>query len=145
MIDLEQVEILNVNHFIYPIWPPAWLINLSHWYGRTFDPLLMARPPFWRATIWIDQLFFGPFYAVAIYAFIKGKDWIRFGSIMWASVMLTNVIIILFEEAEGQFASPDFTRVVLANLSWIIFPVILLFRMWKSVHPFTERADNSYN
>jgi len=143
MIDLEQVLILDVNHFDYPLWPPAWLIDLSHWYGRTFDPLLMARPPFWRATIWIDQLFFGPYYAIAIYAFAKGKDWIRFGSIIWAAVMLTNVTIILFEEAEGQFASPDLLRVVLANASWIIFPLLMLYKMWRSIYPFTIPNQNN--
>jgi hypothetical protein len=30
------------------------LVDLVNWWGRTFDPLLMARPPFWKATIWID-------------------------------------------------------------------------------------------
>jgi len=143
MIDLEQVEILDVKNFQYPLWPPRWLIDLSHWYGNTFDPLLMARPPFWRATIWIDQLFFGPYYAFAIYAFIKGKNWIRLVSIIWATAMLTNVTIILFEEAEGQFASPDLLRVVLANLSWIVFPVLMYFRMWKSPHPFSILQKSS--
>ena len=64
----------------------------------------MARPAWWRATIWIDALFFGPFYVFAIYAYIKGRNWIRFGSIIWASVMLTNVTIILFEEVMGEHA-----------------------------------------
>jgi hypothetical protein len=144
MIDLEQVEILDVKNFQYPIWPPKWLIDLSHWYGNTFDPLLMARPPFWRATIWIDQLFFGPYYAFAIYAFIKGKNWIRLASIIWATAMLTNVTIILFEETEGSFASPDLLRVVLANLSWIVFPVLMYFRMWKSPHPFSGAPKNTF-
>jgi len=97
----------------------------------------MARPAWWRATIWIDSIFFGPFYAVAIYAFWKGKNWIRFGSIVWASVMLTNVTIILFEEVNGEHASPELFRVFLANAAWIIFPVIVMYRMWKSIEPFS--------
>jgi len=97
----------------------------------------MARPVWWRATIWIDALFFGPFYLVAIYAFWKGKDWIRFGSIVWASVMMTNVTIILFEETIGPFKSPELMRVYLANAAWLIFPILVLYRMWKSIHPFT--------
>ena len=66
-------HLIDPNHFTYPLWPPAKMVDLVHWYGRTFDPPLMARPAWWRATIWIDALFFGPFYAFAIYAFIKGK------------------------------------------------------------------------
>jgi hypothetical protein len=137
MIDLEQLVIANPDNFQYPFWPPAWMVDLVHWYGRTFDPVLIARPAWWRATIWIDNVFFGPFYAVAIYAFWKGKNWIRFGSIMWASVMLTNVTIILFEEVNGEHASPELGRVFLANAAWVVFPLSVLYRMWKSIYPFS--------
>ena len=136
MIDLEQLVIANPDDFQYPFWPPQWMVDLVHWYGRTFDPVLIARPAWWRATIWIDSLFFGPFYAIAIYAFIKGKNWIRFGCIVWASVMLTNVTIILFEETLGQHASPELGRVYLANAAWVIFPLLILYRMWKYPKPF---------
>ncbi|CAN5323717.1 hypothetical protein BH09BAC6_BH09BAC6_35780 [soil metagenome] len=101
----------------------------------------MARPAWWRATIWIDSLFFGPFYVIAIYAFIEGKNRIRFGSIIWASVMLTNVTIILFEEINGQFATPELPRVLMANAAWVIFPVIVLYRMWKMVYPFSKTRN----
>ena len=138
MIDVEQLVISNPDDFQYPLWPPRWMVDLVHWYGRTFDPVLMARPAWWRATIWIDSLFFGPFYAVAIYAFIKRRNWIRFGSIVWASVMLTNVTIILFEETFGPYASPQPGRVYLANAAWIIFPLLVLYRMWRSPAPFTK-------
>src|SRR6185295_19516318 len=137
MIDVEQLVIADPDHFTYPGWPPKWMVDLVHWYGRTFDPVLIARPAWWRATIWIDSLFFGPFYAVAIYAFIKGKNWIRFGTIVWASVMLTNVTIILFEETLGQHATPELGRVYLANACWVIFPVLILYRMWKYPQPFS--------
>src|SRR5512138_539557 len=60
-IDLEQLVIADPARFRYPIWPPRVVVDLVHWYGRSFDPLLMARPPFWRMTIWIDILVFGPF------------------------------------------------------------------------------------
>ena len=138
MVDIEQLVVADPHNFQYPVWPPKWLIDLVHWYGKNFDPLLMARPAWWRATIWIDSLFFGPFYAIAIYAFIKGKNWIRFGSIIWASVMITNVTIILFEEINGQHATPEIARVLMANAAWVVFPVIVLYRMWRSVHPFLK-------
>jgi len=137
MVDVEQLVIANADHFQYPVWPPAWMVNLVHWYGHNFDPVLMARPAWWRATIWIDSIFFGPFYAVAIYAYWKGKNWIRFVSIVWASVMLTNVSIILFEEVMGEHASPQLGRVFLSNAAWVIFPVMVMYRMWRSTYPFS--------
>jgi EXPERA (EXPanded EBP superfamily) len=143
IIDLEQLVIANADHFQYPAWPPAKMVDLVHWYGRNFDPVLIARPAWWRATIWIDALFFGPFYVLAIYAYVKGLRWIRFGSIVWASVMLTNVTIILFEEVLGEHASPALLRVFLANAAWVIFPLIVLYRMWRSPNPFASSKHNN--
>jgi len=136
IVDVEQLVIADANHFAYPAWPPAKLVDLVHWYGHNFDPVLIARPAWWRATIWIDSLFFGPFYVFGIYAYAKGKNWIRFGSIVWASVILTNVSIILFEEIFGEHATPQLGRVLLSNAAWVIFPLIVLYRMWRSVYPF---------
>ena len=136
IVDIEQLIIGDAYHFTYPAWPPAKMVDLVHWYGRNFDPVLMARPAWWRATIWIDAIFFGPFYAVAIYAYARGKNWIRFASIVWASVMLTNVFIILFEEVFGEHATPHLDRVLLSNAAWVIFPLIVMWRMWRSMYPF---------
>jgi hypothetical protein len=140
IVDIEQIIIPDPVHFQYPIWPPAPLVDLIHWYGRTYDPLLMARPPWWKATFWIDALFFGPFYAVAVYAYAKGKDWIRIPSIIWASVMMTNVTIILSEEIYGPHASPQLPLVLLANLPWLLVPIGVIARMSRRGHPFTEVA-----
>ncbi len=71
IVDLEQLVIADPAHFTYPIWPPPAAVDIIHWWGRTFDPVLLARPAWWKVTIWIDALFFGPFYIVAIYAYIK--------------------------------------------------------------------------
>ncbi|HEU0001534.1 MAG TPA: emopamil-binding family protein [Ktedonobacteraceae bacterium] len=140
-VDLEQIVIPNVAHFTYPIWPPHALVDLFHWYGRTFDPLIVARPVWWRATIWIDVLFFGPFYVFAIYAYIRGKEWIRIPSIIYSSVMMTNVIIILSEEFAGPNATPHPQIVLLENLPWLLFPIYIIYRMWRSPAPFTRPAQ----
>jgi len=139
MVDVEQLIIANPDNFRYPLWPPAWMIDLTHWWGRNFDPVLIARPAWWRMTIWIDSLFFGPFYVVAIYAYAKGKDWIRIPSIIYASVMLTNETIILGEEAFGPHRSPRLGMVLLANASWVLFPVYIIYRMWRYPNPFSRQ------
>ncbi len=139
MFDLEQLVIKDTSDFNYPIWPPAFIIDLAHWWGRNFDPALMARPVWWEMTIWIDVLFFGPFYVFGIYAFLKGEEWIRIPAVIYASVMITNVTIILGEEFFGPHAAPYPFIVLAANASWIIFPVIIICRMWQT-HPFTREA-----
>ncbi len=135
LFDLEQIVITNTSHFTYPVWPPRFIVDLSHWWGRNFDPLLNARPVWWRATIWIDAIFFGPYYAFAIYAFLKRKNWIRVPSIVYAAVMLTNVTIILSEEIWGPHATPHLAAVVGANASWIVVPALILYRMSREPFP----------
>ncbi len=136
MVDLEQLAIPDPYHFVYPLWPPSIVVDAVHWWGSHFDPVLMARPAWWRMTIWVDVLFFGPFYLVAIYAYARGKAWIRIPSIIYASMLLTNVLIILYEEAFGLHATPNFPVVFLANLPWLVFPLVIMIRMGLDEEPF---------
>jgi|ERR1041385_1010365 hypothetical protein len=138
IVDLEQLVIPDPSHFTYPIWPPSFMIDLVHHYGYTFDPLLIARPVWWRATIWIDVLLFGPFYVLAIYAFVKGKNWIKVPALVYSGMMLSNVIIILFEEAYGPSATPQFGIVLLLNLPWLLMPLFIIYRSLRGPQLFTR-------
>jgi hypothetical protein len=139
--DIEQITVPNAIHMsAYPAWPPGPIVDLVHWYGRQWDPLLMARPAFFRMTIWIDVVVFGPFYAFAIYAFVRGREWIRVPALVWSGVMMANVGIILFEERFGQFATPHFGMVLAANLAWFLLPVAVIARLVRD-HPFTRAVD----
>jgi len=137
VVDLEQLVIADPARFDPPLWPPAPLVDLVHWWGNTFDPLLIARPAFWRMTIWIDVLFFGPYYVAALYAFARGRDWIRVPALVWSGTMLANVLIILMEERFGVHATPHFGIVLLANASWLLMPLATIWRMRRD-HPFTR-------
>lgn len=140
IVDVEQNVIADPDDFEYPIWPPPPFVDLVHWYGRSFDPVLIARPVWWRMTIWIDSLFFGPFYAFALYAYIRGRDWIRIPSIIWGSVLMTNVVIILGEEVAGPHATPYLPFVFALNLPWLVMPALVIWRMYRPEHPFTREV-----
>jgi hypothetical protein len=138
VVDVEQLTLPDLHAgWTYPLWPPKAAIDVIHWYGSNFDPLLMARPVWWKMTIWIDSLLFGPYYAVAIYAFTKGKDWIRIPSIVQASFLIAIVLIILGEETWGEHATPNLLFVYGDNLPWLVFPIMVIARMYKSERPFT--------
>jgi hypothetical protein len=141
IVDLEQLVIADRAHFEYPLWPPHAMVDLVHWWGDNFDPLLNARPAWWRATIWLDALLFGPFYAAAIWAIVKGREWIRIPAIFWAGVMFANVSIIMFEELFGPYATPARFTVTMANIPWWCLPFLVAWRFGRSEHPFTELAD----
>ncbi|MEN3304186.1 MAG: hypothetical protein V7603_388 [Micromonosporaceae bacterium] len=139
MFDLEQIVVADPHRFSYPVWPPAPVIDLVHWYGNHYDPLLMARPPFWRMTIWIDVIFFGPFYLAAAYAFLRGRNWIRVPALVWSGTMLANVLILLMEERYGPWASPHFPMVLSANLTWLLLPFAVIWRLRRD-RPFEARV-----
>jgi EXPERA (EXPanded EBP superfamily) len=139
IVDLEQLVVPDPAHFSYPVWPPRPLIDLIHWWGRNYDPLLMARPAFWRMTIWIDLIYFGPFYLAAIVAFLRGGNWIRVPALVWSGLMTANVLIILMEEQYGQWAAPHFGVVLGANLPWLLLPLAVVWRMRRD-RPFSRPA-----
>jgi hypothetical protein len=136
IIDLEQLVVADPSHFSYPVWPPGPAIDLVHWWGNHYDPLLMARPPFWQMTIWIDVVFFGPFYFLAVYAFVRGRNWIKVPALVWSGTMLANVLIILMDERYGVTPAPNFGLVVAANLAWLLTPFLMMWRMRRE-QPFS--------
>src|SRR5262249_1817142 len=138
IVDFEQLVISDPNNFTYPAWPPPFFVDMVHNYGRTLDPLLIARPVWWKMTILIDSVLFGPFYAAGIYAFIKGKEWIRIPCFIYSGLLFANVIIILGEELWGPHAAPQPGIVLLLNAPWLLMPIFISYRMWRSEHPFTE-------
>ena len=141
IVDLEQLVIADPRHFTYPAWPPRALVDLVHWWGRNFDPSLMAREPWWRATIWLDVLGFGPFYAFAIWAFVAGRESVRAPALVWAGILFANVTIILFEELLGAHRTPRPGVVIAANLPWLIMPWLVVARLARRAHPFAREAS----
>lgn len=139
IVDIEQLMVPDPNHFRQPVWPPESMVRLVHWYGSSFDPLLMARPQWWKMTIWMDVLFYGPFYALATYAFINGKDWIRIPAFFYSGMMFMGVSIILGEEIAGTHATPHLPLVLALNLPWLLTPIFLTLRLRKE-HPFAGEA-----
>ncbi len=93
--------------------------------------------------IWIDALLFGPFYLVGIYAYVTGKSWIRIPSIIYSSMLITNVLIILSEEIYGVHAAPNLPAVLLLNFPWLAFPLYIIYRMWRDPHPFWQTSPAS--
>jgi hypothetical protein len=136
IVDIEQLIIADPYHFEQPAWPPAPMLKIIHAYGDSLDPLLMARPQWWKNTIWLDVLIYGPFYALAIFAFVKGREWIRIPAIFYSGMLFADVFIILGEEIAGPHATPNLPAVLALNLPWLLVPILLTLRLRRE-HPFS--------
>lgn len=97
----------------------------------------MARPQWWKDTILLDVIFYGPFYCAAIYAFVRGKEWIRIPAVFYGGMLFADVFIILGEEIAGPHTSPHLPIVLALNLPWPVLPILLAVRLRKD-HPFTS-------
>jgi len=142
-VDLEQLVIADPSHFTYPAWPPPFSVDAVHWWGRNFDPVLLARPVWWKVTIWIDVLIYGPFYATAIYALLRERQWIRTPMLLWAGLMLMGVAVIMGEEMFGPYRTPQPVIVWLANAPWTVFPLLAVWRASRFGPSTREQAETA--
>jgi len=124
-------------------------------YNHGADSLLIANPRFVQITVgYVSALLFGAFYFVLIYAFVRGRDWIRLPAVFYAGmiVMGTGVYLAvgllgdapLFHMACGpdsgfnyKFSNPTLSLAL--NLPYPLVALLLVARMWRD-HPFTRRA-----
>ncbi|KAA6371873.1 MAG: hypothetical protein EZS28_032598 [Streblomastix strix] len=128
--DIEQIIIKDPNNFKQPLWPFPALTRLIHGYAKKYEPLLWARPSFWQATIWIDAFFFLPFYAFAAYSFYKKNNKIRDVSIIWATALIVNCTLIMFEEIWGIHKATHFEILLPLYIPYFGFPIVHLVRIF---------------
>jgi hypothetical protein len=119
------------------------------------DPLMMASPRFVQLSVgFVSALLFGVFYLVLIYAFVRGREWIRLPAIFGAGmiVMCTGLYLTvlvlgdapLFALACGpgsgfDYKSPNVLQSFAVNVPYPLVALLLAGRMWRA-HPFTRRA-----
>jgi hypothetical protein len=129
-----------------------------HVYAEGADPLLIANPRFLQAGAGVSALVFGPFYLVLIYAFIKGRDWIRLPAVFYAGMVAQTTFLVLVVGFAGDaplfkmvcgaaytgfdYTFTDVPKVLVYNVPYIVVPLLLVARMWRS-HPFCNPIGRS--
>lgn len=141
-IDLEQVLIADPKERAMAVFPPDWAIDLVHAYGERYDPLVMARPLWYRTTLAWQVVLFWPFYVAALWAFARGRDWVRKPGLVWAGSQLTIVMLPTVHQLVGPLATDHPVVVLFLYLPWMVVPVVVIARLWRSEHPFTEPTPN---
>ena len=102
------------------------------WYGRIAgDDFLLGDHDFARYSTLISGFVYGPFYLALVYAFVKGKNWIRTPAFLYVGAMLHGYFEFMWwEHALGE--PPRVPLVFWAfNAPYGIVPILLAVRMWK--------------
>jgi hypothetical protein len=126
-----------------------------HVYAEGTDPLLIANPRFLQVGASVSAVVFGTFYVLLVYAFVRGREWIRRPSFIYTGMVVQTTFIVvmvgfagdakLFQAVCNTAYDYTFTNVPKAlayNLPYIIVPILLTARMWRS-HPFTRIATQN--
>jgi emopamil binding protein len=119
------------------------------------DPVLIANPRAVQLSVgFVSALLFGVFYLVLVYAFVRGREWIRLPAIFFAGmiVMGTGLYLAvgilgdapLFALACGpgsgfDYKSPNSLTSVAVNGIYPLLALLLAARLWRA-HPFSRRA-----
>jgi len=121
-----------------PSWPPHFILSELVRYGEECDHLFLHNPLYFRAMMWGDIFFLGPFYAVALYAFVRGCNWIRVPTFLYGSHVLSYALILGAEQLNGIYASPKPAVLFGFYAPYWIFAVALMVRV-RRVEPFAAK------
>lgn len=124
-------------------------------YGQmaSIDPVLIANPRAVQISVgFVSALLFGVFYLVLIYAFVRGREWIRLPAVFFSGMIVMGTVLYLsvgllgdaplFALACGpgsafDYKSPNGLKSVAANGLYPLVALLLVARM-RRAHPFTR-------
>lgn len=118
------------------------MVQALHAFGAESDALLMARPVWFRAGVWLEIFVQLPFYVSAIYAVLNKREWIRPYCLVYSVNLLTIMVstgnrsfgsktfstrthhrlqvMILAEELLGELRSPNVPMMLAAYSPWAV-------------------------
>jgi hypothetical protein len=105
-----------------------------YWYARSFDPVFLDPPLWLRIMCTIDAYVFGAMYLVLIFAFVKGRNWVRIPALLYGSAIVYSTIVYFSWEFldETNRAEANLLAVFVVNIPYTIVPLLL---MWRVRHP----------
>ncbi|MCC6808998.1 MAG: DUF2781 domain-containing protein [Deltaproteobacteria bacterium] len=130
----------SLNAFGIPITPDAdnAIARMTYeLYAKDTDLLLAANPWMVQLELWISTFVFAPFYVAAIYALVKGRDWIHIPAIAFAAAMVYSLVLYLGHQFVPPYVSPNPVKVFAANGPYALIAVAFAYRMRKP-RPFSE-------
>ena len=105
-----------------------------YWYASSFDPVFL-HPPLWlHIMCTIDAYVFGPCYLLFIFAFVKGRNWVRTPALLYGAAIVYSTLVYFGWEFldPGNRATANLVMVFAINIPYTIVPLLLI---WRVRHP----------
>eukprot|EP00298_Acanthocystis_sp_HF-20_P008732 c17864_g2_i1.p1 GENE.c17864_g2_i1~~c17864_g2_i1.p1 ORF type:complete len:195 (-),score=65.63 c17864_g2_i1:133-717(-) len=140
---LEQILISEVGYlkpikFPYPFWPLPFMVDLTHSFGRSISPIILARPIWWKTFVYLHVLIVGPIFGTSIYAFIESKEWIRVPLVIASTISATMIVVSMFEIGFGAFPAKNQEVCFVINSVLLGLNCLLIYQMTNE-HPFSKK------
>eukprot|EP00879_Flechtneria_rotunda_P005752 GHRR01006053.1.p1 GENE.GHRR01006053.1~~GHRR01006053.1.p1 ORF type:complete len:169 (+),score=7.73 GHRR01006053.1:597-1103(+) len=118
-------------------WPQP-LKDVLQWHIRTNGDYLVRDNPIWFvAFVWCEVAIQLPFFLIASYAYLVGRNWIRIPAIMYGVHAATTVVPMLADFWYGQGRhSPQKELLCLIYGTYLVFPMLIALVMAFSRIPF---------
>lgn len=112
-----------------------------YWYARSFDPVFLAPPLWLRIMCAIDAYVFGVTYLFLIFAFVKGRNWVRVPALLYGSAILYSTLVYFGWEFldEANRARANLPAVLIVNIPYTLVPLLLVWRV-RHPEPFSSKA-----
>ena len=104
----------------------------GRWYGEiALDFFFLADHQYVRVNTGISGMIYGPFYLLLVYAFVKGKNWIRPMALVYVGAMLHGCTeFLIYEYWIGPPPGNALLFWAFNGPYWVV-PFMLGVRMWK--------------
>jgi hypothetical protein len=119
---------------------PSALARATYFYAKDADPFLLSNPYNLRISVFISAFVFDPFYPVLVWAFVRGRNWIRVPAIAYAAAMTYGMIMFLGFEFLGPLPPTNLPWFLGWNLPYLLVPLALAWRM-RHPEPFGSGAS----
>eukprot|EP01091_Cochliopodium_minus_P020537 TRINITY_DN9002_c0_g1_i1.p1 TRINITY_DN9002_c0_g1~~TRINITY_DN9002_c0_g1_i1.p1 ORF type:complete len:178 (-),score=16.05 TRINITY_DN9002_c0_g1_i1:63-596(-) len=131
-IDSEQIFIKDPNKYNpeVEIWPPKAFVDVTHWWGRNYDPCLILREQYYQFLVWIDLVYYIPMYIILIFGIIfsRGK-WVQTHLIAQQVALFTGTATIFFDNYHKLTAAGRYNELLVnfsAYSSYLLVPIFLV-------------------
>lgn len=100
-------------------------------YTASADPLFGQMPFYVWALMAVSLFVFGPMDVLVVYAFARGRSWIRVPGLLFAGSQMTAMTLYFLVEAFGTLPPVSWPTVIAANAPYLLLPALLAYRLTR--------------